>query len=536
MTPTRTLTLVVLLFLSTTAFAQFDALTMSFGPIERIGDSDIANSFVTVHNSSYLDVPNVYVRVNLTNSYVPETTYIGGQNDELWTCQNDETPFRLVCSAPLIPAGQSVRLQLYVGPIKPESRVTLSGNAIWQWYEAQPFSETVTQTRSFGREVGVTNSGDAGPGSLRAAIEYANDACTRDAVPCRIVFRIDAPVPERGWFTILPNTPLPAITSAPHIEIDGASQTLFSGDTNPLGPEVALDGSALYFGHGLEIGGTGIAVVRNLTIGGFPWNGIAVTRDSYARSVIEGNYIGTDATGARALPNGGRGITFDLPASEFDVINNIVSGNARSGVFIAGAYSVTLEENTIGRGSDGRPLPNGAAGVLIGPQVTEALLRRNTIANNTKFGVAVATEAAQFALVDNSITGNGFIGIDRGLDGFSGYENNDFDVYHAKIPPPRVMSATFNPAANRTTIIGTYNDANDYWGRWKITLFRNTVNDGQGEFVLGHTAAISGTFRLELPGDLRGQFITATGQRELVLGYSGYWYWTSEFSEAVEVR
>ena len=315
-----------------------------------------------------------------------------------------------------------------------------------------------------------------------------------------------------------------------------SSQTLFSSDTNPLGPEIALDGSALYFGHGLEIGGAGIAVVRNLAIGGFPWNGIAITRDSFARSVIADNYIGTDATGTRALPNGDRGLTFDLPASEFDVTNNIISGNGRSGVFIASTYSVTLGENRIGTGADDLPLPNGAAGVLIGPQARDVLLRRNTIAHNTKFGVAVATETAQFALVDNSITGNGFIGIDRGLDGFSGYENDETDILRTKIPPPRLVSATFNPAANTTTVVGTYYNSFEAYGTWNITLFRNTVNDGQGEAVLGHTAAFNERFTLTVPGDLRGQFITATGQRKLFLGWSGDWFWTSEFSEAVEVQ
>ena len=528
---TRSLSLVVLLFLSTTASAQFDALTFSLGPIERIGSSDIANSFGTLHNRSYLDVRNVTVGVNLIG---PLTTYIGGQNDELWTCRNNETPFRLVCTAPLIRAGETVRLQIYVGPVR-EARVHLSGQASWAWYEATAYTESAIRTRSFGREVVVTNSGDAGEGSLRAAIEYTNEVCPRDAVPCSIVFRIEAPVPERGWHTILPNTPLPAIT-APDIEINGATQTRFSGDTNPLGPEIALDGRALHFGHGLQLGGIGIAEVRNLAIGGFPWNGIAVTRDSYARSFLTDNYIGTDATGTRPLPNGDRGITFDLPASEFDVSHNVISGNGRSGVFIASGYSVTLEENAIGVGVDGRPLPNGAAGVLIGPQATDVLLRRNTIANNTKFGVAVAPETARFTLVDNSITRNGFIGIDRGLNGFDGYETDDIDVSRAKIPPPRILAATFNPSANTTTVVGTYNNADDHWGTWKITLFRNTLNDGQGEAVLGHTAAINGIFRLEVWGDFTGQFITATGQRALFLGLSGDWYWTSEFSEAVQVR
>jgi Right handed beta helix region len=529
---TRTLSLAVLLLLSTTASAQFGALTFTLGPIERIGSSDIANSFGTLHNSSGLDVRNVSVEVNLTG---PLTTYIGGEQSELWNCRNQATPYRLSCTTPLIRAGESTRVQLYVGPLQ-EARVTLSAQASWQWYEATLYTESYIRSRSFGREVLVTNSGDAGEGSLRAAIEYVNDVCVRDAVPCNIVFRIDAPVPERGWFTILPNTPLPAIT-APELEIDGSSQTRFSGDTNPHGPEIALDGSGLGTGHGLELAGSGTVEVRNLAIGGFPWVGIAVTRDSFSRSIISDNYIGTDATGTRALPNRSRGVVFQLPASEFNVTNNIISGNGRSGVFIEGGYSVTLEENRIGVGVDGQPLPNGAAGVLIGPQTTDILLRRNTIAHNTKFGVAVAPEVARFALVENSITRNGFIGIDRGLDGFSGYENDDSDIYHAKIPPPRIESATYDPSTNRTSVIGTYNDANDHWGTWKVTLFRSTVNDGQGEAVLGHTAAINGTgtFRLSVWGDFTGQFITATGQRALFLGLSGDWFWTSEFSEAVKV-
>ena len=527
---TRTLSLAVLLLLSTSASAQFGALQFTLGPIERIGTSDIANTFGTLHNSSGFDVQNVTVQVNLTG---PLTTYIGGETSDLWNCRNDQTPFKLLCTTPLIRAGQSTRVQIYVGPLRP-SRVGLSGQASWQWYEATLYTPSSVRSRSFGREVVVTNSGDAGAGSLRAAIEYANDVCVRDAVPCNIVFRIDAPVPERGWFTILPNTPLPAIT-APEIEIDGSSQTRFSGDTNPLGPEIALDGSGLATGHGLELAGTGIAEVRNLAIGGFPWVGIAVTRQSSARSVISDSYIGTDATGTHALPNGSRGIVFQLPASEFDVTNNIISGNGRSGVFIEGGYSVTLEENRIGVGVDGQPLPNGAAGVLIGPQAAEVLLRRNTIAHNTKFGVAVAPEVARFALVDNSITRNGFIGIDRGLDGFSGYETDDFDLANAKIGPPRIVSATFDASSNTTTVIGTYNEANDHWGTWRVALFRSTVNDGQGEFVLGQTAAIDGIFRFTTWGDFTGQFITATGRRDLYLGFSGYWFWTSEFSEAVEV-
>jgi hypothetical protein len=520
---TRSLFLAVLLLLSTAAFAQTGALTFALGPIEMIGTSDIANSFGTLTNHSNLDIANVTVRVDL---HAPRTTYVAGQNDASWTCQNDESPDRLVCVNSLIRAGETSQLQIYVGPIH-ESRVQLFAQASWHYFEATLRTETTRQTRSFGRPVVVTNSGDAGPGSLRAAIEYVNDTCNTEFIPCRIVFNITEPLPSRGWYTILPNTPLPEIT-ATDFEIDGATQTQFSGDTNPLGPEIALDGSAVGIGHGLRLGGIGLAVVRHLAIGGFPWDGMAVSRDSFARSLISDNYIGTDATGTHPFPNGSRGITFDLPGSEFDVKHNLIASNGRSGVFIAGAYSITLEENTISA--------NGAAGVMIGPQATDTLLLRNVIADNTRFGVAIAPEPNRYSLVDNSITRNGFIGIDRGLDGFSGYESDEQIVTAAKIPPPRLLSASYEPRNNETTIVGTYFEENDHWGTWTMTLFGNTTNDGQGELVLGHAVATNGTFRFVVRGDLRGQFITATGQRAMFLGLSGDWYWTTEFSEPVQVR
>jgi len=123
----------------------------------------------------------------------------------------------------------------------------------------------------------VTNTGDKGEGSLRAAIEAAN--ALTELIPSRIVFNIPGAAPERGWFTIYPNTPLPAIVAA-DIEIDGGTQTEFGGDTNPLGPEIELDGAALWFGNGLEISQSGLTYVKRLAIGGFPWNGIKVARDS----------------------------------------------------------------------------------------------------------------------------------------------------------------------------------------------------------------------------------------------------------------
>ena len=88
----------------------------------------------------------------------------------------------------------------------------------------------------------VTHSGDAGPGSLRAAILHANDD-----EETRIVFQI--PVTDAGFdakvgvWTLAPRSPLPPIRAKGTV-LDGVSQTQIL-DSNPNGPEIRLSGKNL---------------------------------------------------------------------------------------------------------------------------------------------------------------------------------------------------------------------------------------------------------------------------------------------------
>lgn len=512
---TRSLTLVVLLFLSSIAAAQpgpgGDLTVLPLPSFEYIGDSNIARGFALIRNRTGAEVRDAILTVRMTG---PLTTYIGGDG-----CTNTDTPYELQCTIPLIRPGQILPLQLYIGPIR-EARVFLRAQVIWNG----PVSPAVFKTVSFPRDFVVTNTGDEGPGTLRDAIERVNHDCLEYGLPCRIAFHIDQPVPANGWYTIYPNTPLPGIIT-PDVEIDGATQTQFGGNTNVLGPEIMLDGSALGIGHGLILAGRGFVSVTNLAIGGFPWDGIAVLREGFSGSTIADNYIGIDA-GAQPRPNRSRGITFNRPSSFFEVRHNRISSNVRSGVFIAGAYQVRVSENTISANS---------AGVFLAPDSHEVTVEGNYIVDNAQFGVAVAPETTAYRLVDNSITRNGFIGIDLGLDGFSGYDGDDSVLSRAKVPPPRLLSATYDPVTDATTITGLYSDYRVQYGSWEITLYRSSVNDGQGEAPFGHTTARNGIFTFTVSGDFRGQFITATGFHQLLIEVGPY-YWTSEFSEAVEVR
>src|SRR5213078_3911494 len=92
----------------------------------------------------------------------------------------------------------------------------------------------------------VTNTNESGSGSLRAALYYAFDKSTDvPPVPTTIVFNI--PTSDPGFannvFTIKPTYML--VAPGASTTVDGSTQTAFTGDTNPSGPEVVLDGSQI---------------------------------------------------------------------------------------------------------------------------------------------------------------------------------------------------------------------------------------------------------------------------------------------------
>ncbi len=178
----------------------------------------------------------------------------------------------------------------------------------------------------------VTNSNDSEPGSLRPAIEDANGDGAR---PHTIVFNIPRSDPrfDGAVFTIAPFSSLPNVNGG--TAIDGSTQTAFSGDTNPEGPEVVLDGNSLV-PIGLTLSGDG-NTVDSLVVQGFVDSGIYAgweTDRTPSFNRIVNNYFGTDASGTAPAPNG-IGILIRGYASPSEQANsnliedNLISGNVR---------------------------------------------------------------------------------------------------------------------------------------------------------------------------------------------------------------
>ena len=196
----------------------------------------------------------------------------------------------------------------------------------------------------------VTSTNDSSSvGTLRWAITAANSFPGLDTIR----FDINT-TPPGSLATIHLTNGLPTITNA--VIIDGTTQT-----SNSCPPGIELDGFNTFLSSGLILDATG-CVVRGLIINRFPGQGIAIQHTG-GSCRIEGCYIGTDASGSYARPNGLDGIYILNSANNqiggFDVTNcaerNIISGNGRNGILIYGSGSVsnTIYNNFIGTDVNG---------------------------------------------------------------------------------------------------------------------------------------------------------------------------------------
>jgi hypothetical protein len=353
----------------------------------------------------------------------------------------------------------------------------------------------------------VTNTNDAGEGSLRWAIEQTDRTC---AGPCKIAFEIPAPVPQNGWFTITPETPLPPITFK-DVAVDGTTQTAFTGNTNARGPEIAIDGHRAH--RGLEIHSVCEAIVRGLSLGLFDenqglWFASSAqcfdTQWTGARRVVEQNHIGVDPAG-NPWPNL-RGLRMDGAFGAL-VRDNAISSNTASGVWMwlgsASFFDNTFEDN-------------GASGILVGPEAAVDVTE-NAFARQGHAGVAIIRGNSLADLRRNSMRDNRGLAIDWGIDGVSPIDDDDQLV--GETNAPLLLSARYDAARNLTIVSGRLHTSRigPYGNGFLVELFANRGPDGDGEIPLGtglFGLPVTDAFETAVTGDWRGSWITATLTRQ----------------------
>ena len=310
----------------------------------------------------------------------------------------------------------------------------------------------------------VTNTADSGPGSLREAMTNALSIGGSDTV--LIEFNIPTTDPNyqdplaggTGAFHINLTSTLPTLTRG-KVTIDGWSQTGFTGDTNPLGPEIVINGDGIGFDApmvGQGDAGVTLAssenVIRGLNIQGVPHYGIWINGGN--GNVIQGNYVGTDETGSFAIGQA-RGINItggasnnligtDGDGNNDDDEGNLLSGANERGVDIRGAgtqYNV-VAGNIIGLNAAGDAgLENAIDGVIIYNNANYNLIgtngsndafnenERNVISGNLGQGVRVQT--AHYNQVSGNYIGpdpTGMLDLGNNSDGVQIRSGSTFNV------------------------------------------------------------------------------------------------------------
>ncbi len=247
------------------------------------------------------------------------------------------------------------------------------------------------------RHLTVTNTNDGGAGSFRQAILDANGTVEGDL--------INFAIPGTGPHTIVTFTPLTVTGST---LIDGYSQPGSVWNTDPVGDNAVLQVELLGQGtDGLVITG-GATIVYGLALHGFQ---TAIAVSGAPGLWLIGNFIGTDAAGNETFPGNVTGVSItgttgqDKIGDNYPAARNLIAGNSSAGVVISGCDGKLIRGNLIGTDKTGAAaLPNGAgiqltgsSNIQIGGPTPE---ERNVISGNFGTGVAITEGNA------NSVEGN----------------------------------------------------------------------------------------------------------------------------------
>jgi len=205
-------------------------------------------------------------------------------------------------------------------------------------------------------------------------------------------------------------------------------------------------------------------------------------------TTIQGNYIGTDASGLTAIPNGTIGVWINALSgaggpSGSSIRNNVISGNANDGIELV-ASDILIEANVIGADASGAaPLPNAGAGIHLaqgsasGVPSTDNLVVENVIGHNGYQGVALCcADTIGNSMRRNSIFQNGELGI------YEGGANGSID-------PPEITSVDAD-SVEGTACVGC-----------TVEVFiadPDPSGFGEGKTFLGQGVAMGGTFSIPI--------------------------------------
>jgi hypothetical protein len=326
----------------------------------------------------------------------------------------------------------------------------------------------------------------------------------------------------------------PPITEG--VRIDATTQPGFAGT-----PLIGIKGPGTFAGPpsvaAFYIRASGVTV-RGFSVYNFP-TGVYVETPASGGNSIVGNWFGVVGANSNAVL---------ISRADADIggstaaDRNVIANSARDGIFVSGTLGpMFIKGNYIGTDPSGAiAMPNGGAGVLVvGALPAPLTIGRdaagdgNLIANNFGSGVGVRTFGAA-SIRGNQIDKNGGLGIDLNNDTVTANDPLDPDIGPNNLQNFPVLTAASSTGAS-TDVTGALNS--EAVRTFDVDFYNSPSCDpsvyGEGATYLGSTSVTTdafgdANFTVTLPvGSSVGSVVTATATDA-----GGN---TSEFSQCVTV-
>jgi parallel beta-helix repeat protein len=246
---------------------------------------------------------------------------------------------------------------------------------------------------------------------------------------------------------------------------DGISMTPIPADHNIIqGNFIGTDASGT-LPRSIQFWGITISSATNITIGGAGGArnvigscGTGILLQGSSGHLVQGNLIGTDVSGHYDLGMTGDGI--DLQGCKFSSLTgNLIGNNSGYGMFVQGSVSNTIQGNSIGADGTGTyALGNGKDGINLASSSATTIGgvgAGNIIQFNNGAGVNVASGGSNF-ISANSIFDNAGLGIDLGNDGITTNDVGDVDAGANMLQNYPVLTSVVS-AYSSTQVQGTLN-------------------------------------------------------------------------------
>ncbi len=287
----------------------------------------------------------------------------------------------------------------------------------------------------------------------------------------------------------------------------GASQNTISG--NYIGTDVSGTKALSNTSVGVQIGhesrnnviggdngtpGSTCSGECNL-VSGNAQSGLGLSDSNSDYNLVTGNYIGTDASGTVAIPNGDTGVVIygganhNTIGGDAPVERNVISGNSAYGVGIGGANSNIVKGNYIGTDVSGNnALGNSNDGVrLWGTSRHNIIGKNNLIAFNGMAGVQVEGNAA----VNNTITQNAIhsnANVHQWAEGITLKNGGNTELYDPIIITYNLAAGTVTGQACVSCTVEIFSDDEDEGRVYEGT----TTADAGGKWSYSKGSALAG--------------------------------------------